>query len=146
MRSSALVISCALFAAACGGAPVPPPADSAALAQQRLDSTLAERTRDAPALLDEARSVMVQLLSKPATAVFDSLRVEQPPAHDSVWPPTAVCGRMGGKPGINGSRGMTPFIYMNRMTVFVLDGKNQAQFTELYQKNCGGEGRKLLDG
>ncbi|MEP6590418.1 MAG: hypothetical protein ABJC19_04465 [Gemmatimonadota bacterium] len=33
---------------------------------------------------------------------------------------------------------MTPFIYLNRMTVFVLDQKNQAAFTALYEKSCGG--------
>lgn len=144
MRYPALTWSCAFLAAACGGAPAPAPVDSAAVAKQRLDSTLAERTRAAPALLEEARGVMVQLLSKPATAVFDSLRVEQPLVRDGVWPPTAVCGRLGGKPGVNGSSGMTPFIYMNRMTVFVLDGKNQAQFSALYDKSCRDPGARVL--
>lgn len=144
MRHRVLVLSCAFLAAACGGSPAPAPVDSAALAQQRLDSTLAERTRAAPALLEEARGVTAQILSKPATVVFDSLRVAQPAVREGAWPPPAVCGRLGGKPGVNGSTGMTPFIYLNRMTVFVLDGKNQEQFTELYDRSCRGPGVRVL--
>ncbi|MES2304305.1 MAG: hypothetical protein V4558_02320 [Gemmatimonadota bacterium] len=144
MRNTFLVIACGFLVAACGGSPAPAPVDSAALAKQRLDSTLAERTSAAPALLAEARGVMAQLLSKPATALFDSLRVSQPAVRDGAWPPPAVCGRLGGKPGVSGSKGMTPFIYMNRMTVFVLDGKNQAQFSALYDKSCGGPGARVL--
>lgn len=143
MRTN-LVILCAFLVGACGGAPAPAPVDSAALAKQHLDSVFAERTRTAPALLEEARGVMAQILPKPATAVFDSLRVVQPEVREGAWPPPAVCGRLGGKPGVNGSSGMTPFIYLNRMTVFVLDAKNQAQFNELYGKSCGGAGGRTL--
>ncbi|MEO7353441.1 MAG: hypothetical protein ABIZ70_03735, partial [Gemmatimonadales bacterium] len=120
--------------------------DSAVLAQQRSDSVLAARTREAPALLQEARGVMVQILAKPATASFDSLRVMQPAVRDGVWPPPAVCGRLGGKPGVKGAAGMTPFVYFNKMTVFVRDQKNQVAFGELYGKTCSAAGGRVLVG
>lgn len=144
MRVNALVCACGIVVSACSGAPTPPPVDSVAQAQHGIDSVFAARTREAPALLKEARGVMVQILSKPATAIFDSLRVEQPAVRDGTWPSPAVCGRLGGKPGVNGSAGMTPFIYLNKMTVFVLDQKNHAAFAELYGKTCGGPGARVL--
>ncbi|MGH7582965.1 MAG: hypothetical protein ACREL5_07065 [Gemmatimonadales bacterium] len=140
-----VIVSLGLASAACGGRGRPPAsADTAAMAKQVADSVLAAHTQMAPALLDTARQTMVQLLKHPGTAVFDSLVVTQPAMKDGTWPAPAVCGRLGGKPGVKGARGMTPFIYLNRLTVFVLDRSNVAAFSKLGGELCDGPGVRVL--
>lgn len=143
MRRHGLVIALGLLGAACGEK-APPPPDPAVVAQQRADSVLAAHTQGAAALLDEAKGVMKQVLKDSATATFDSLVVVQPPMANGTWPAPAVCGRIGGKPGVKGTTGMTPFIYMNRMTVFVLESSNATEFAGLRAKMCDGAGTKVL--
>ncbi len=87
---------------------------------------------------------MVELLKNPAIAVFDSLTVVQPAPTNGNWPAPAVCGRLGGKPGVTGTSGMTPFIYLNRVTVFVLDRSNGAAFAKLHTEYCDGPGTGVL--
>lgn len=129
---------------ACGRKAAPPAADSAAVAGHFDDSVLAAHQREAPALLDSARQTMVELLRNPATAVFDSLAVVQPVLKNGSWPAPAVCGRLGGNPGVKGTSGMTPFIYLNRVTVFVLDQSNGEAFAKLRADDCDGPGTRVL--
>ena len=143
MRSGNLIFAVTLLLSACGHAS-PPPVDPAVAAQRRTDSVLAAHKDAAPALADEARRTMVQLLKNPASAIFDSLTVVQPALSDGTWPSPVVCARIGGKPGVKGATGMTPFIYRNPMTVFVLDHDNAKPFADLRAKYCGGPGSQIL--
>ncbi len=144
MQGGRLVMLFGLLSGACSRGAAPPAADSAAVARHLADSVLSAHQEAAPALLDTARETMVQLLEHPATAMFDSLRVVQPAMKDGVWPAPAVCGRLGGKPGVKGATGMTPFIYLNRVTVFVLDPSNGEAFGKLWADDCGGPGTRVL--
>jgi len=141
-RPRMIVISLTL-AAGCGGKATPP-ADSTAIARRVADSVLAAHTQGASALLDTARQTMAQILKRPETAKFDSLVVTQPAMKDGAWPEPAVCGRIGGKPGVSGSARMTPFIYLNRLTVFVLDQTNAEAFGQKRAEYCDGAGVKVL--
>ena len=146
MYRSRLTIALGLVSVACGrgAGNTPPSVDTAAVARHVADSVLAAHTRAAPALLDTARQTMVQLLAHPATAVFDSLIVTQPAMRDGASPAPAVCGRIGGKPGVKGVRGMRRFIYLNRLTVFVLDQSNGEAFSKLRGELCDGPGVRVL--
>ena len=138
------VILAPLIVAACGRAHTPSAADSAATAKQLDDSIIALRTQQAPAIADSARSILKVLLTHPETAVFDSVVVVQPPEQDGNWPLPYVCGRIGGKPGIGGKNVMTPFIYQNRLTVFVLDQSNGPAFAALRAKACANPASRVL--
>lgn len=84
------------------------------------------------------------LLKHPASASFDSVIVVQPSKEDGNWPTPVVCGRIGGKPGIGGTNTMTPFIYRDRLTVFVLDQSNGAAFGALRAKYCDDPAARVL--
>ena len=143
-RPSTTALVVLLLVAACGRPRVPSTADSAAVALRADDSIVALRTRQAPALADTARSTLAGLLRRPETAVFDSLVVVQPPRDGAEWPMPEVCGRINGKPGIGGRLTPTPFIYQNRINVFVLDRSNGAAFAALRAKGCANPGARVL--
>ena len=84
------------------------------------------------------------LLKHPESALFDSLVVVQPPKEDGRWPTPWVCGRVGGKPGIGGRSAMTPFIYQNRINVFVFDPANPSAFLVLRAKACDNPAGRVL--
>lgn len=139
-----LLPAAAFVFAACGGTRTPPAPDSAAVARQVADSTMAAHTGSAAGLEQEARAVMPEALTNPKTATFDSMTVTQPASTNGAWPAPVVCGRIGGRPGIKGAKGMTPFIYENRATVFVLDRSNGVAFAQLRAKLCDGSGVRIL--
>ncbi|HEY4100414.1 MAG TPA: hypothetical protein VGM20_06020 [Gemmatimonadales bacterium] len=135
-----------LLVAACGRGSSPPPStvDSAAVAHRAADSLLAAHKAGAQALATDAKATVAQLLKNPATATFDSLIVVQPAETGNSWPAPVVCGRIGGKPGIKGASTMTPFIYQNRINVFVLDPTNGEAFAALRAKLCDAPGTAPL--
>lgn len=133
-----------LLLAACGRANAPPAVDSTALARRADDSTIASRTAAAPALADSARTTLKVLLKHPESATFDSVVVVQPPKDGGKWPTPWVCGRIGGKPGIGGRSAMTPFVYQNRINVFVLDQQNGAAFAALQARGCDNPASRVL--
>lgn len=128
------------LAAACGGERAPDPAAEAAAAAARADSLAAAAVASAPAFRDSAQARLATLLDDPSTATFDSMIVVQPPAVDGRLPARAVCGRIGGRPGVGGSRTPVRFIYIGAFTVFVEEASNRAQFAELWAKSCAPEG------
>ena len=144
MRRRIAVVVAAALLTACGRTSAPSPADSTAVAQRLDDSVLALRTQQAPALADTARRTLAVLLKHPESAVFDSLVVVQPPKQDASWPAPWVCGRIGGKPGIGGRTTPTPFIYQNRVNVFVLDQGNGPAFAALRAKGCDNPAARVL--
>ncbi|HET9066201.1 MAG TPA: hypothetical protein VFN22_10325 [Gemmatimonadales bacterium] len=135
-----------MLVVACGsGSPkAPPVVDSAAMVAARADSLAQARAAEAPVLRDSAKATLAALLTTPASATFDSLLVIQPPEEDGRMPSLVVCGRIGGKPGIGGSRTRTRFIYQNRFTVFVEDATNQRQFIALWARTCGVPGGTVV--
>ena len=133
-----------MLLAACSRPGAPSAADSTAAAAHRDDSIIARRTQEAPAFADTARSTLAVLLKDPKSAVFDSLVVVQPPKEGDDWPAPVVCGRIGGKPGIGGRSTPTPFVYENRITVFVLDQNNGPAFAALRAKECDNTGARVL--
>jgi hypothetical protein len=146
MHRHMVAIVTALLCAACSRTHAPSPADSAAIAKRFDDSIIARRTSDAPLFADSARHVMVTLLKHPATAVFDSLVVVQPAKVDGVWPAPVVCARLSGRPGINGGHTPVPFIYQNRLDVFVLQQDNGSAFAALRARTCGNPSARVLLG
>lgn len=145
MRRHIAALIVPFLVAGCGGSKAPlPPVDAAATTKQADDSILAQRTQQAPALADTARQTLAMLLKHPESAMFDSLVVVQPPKDGSTWPSPWVCGRVGGKPGIGGQTTMTPFVYQNRINVFVLDRSNGAAFSALRAKSCDNPGARVL--
>jgi len=134
----------ALLALACGRSTGPPPADSVAAAKHADDSLIALRTQQAPSIADSARTTLAVLLRHPESAVFDSLVVVQPPKAGGEWPAPWVCGRIGGKPGIGGRNAMTPFVYQNRINVFLLDASNGPAFGALRARGCGNPAARVL--
>lgn len=141
-----LVSYCALLVVACGSPAEDPrvPADSAERAEAPGLAATQALLADAEALRDSAKAVLATLLDDPASARFDSLAVIRPPVEDERPRPLAVCGRIGGSPGIAGSRGMTRFVYQNRWTVFVEERANREQFAALWAKSCAGERTVVL--
>jgi hypothetical protein len=136
-----------LLLAACGGEPAPDPAAEAAAAAARVDSIAAAAMASAPAFRDSAQARLATLLDDPASATFDSVVVVQPPEVDGRLPARAVCGRIGGRPGVGGSRTPVRFIYIGAFTVFVEDATNRAKFAELWATSCAPEGGvRQLDG
>ena len=133
-----------LFLGACGHASAPSAADSTAAAAHVDDSIITLRTQLAAALADTARSTLAVLLKHPESAVFDSLVVVQPPKAVGSWPAPVVCGRIGGKPGIGGRSTLTPFVYQNRINVFVLDQNNGSAFAALRAKGCDNPAARVL--
>lgn len=94
----------------------------------------------APAFRDSALVRFATLLDDPTTATFDSVVVVQPPPENGRLPARAVCGRIGGRPGIGGSRTPVRFIYIGAFTVFVEEAANRAKFAELWAKSCAPAG------
>jgi hypothetical protein len=144
MRRWDFVVSTSLLLAACSHTSAPPPADSTATAAHLDDSIVALRTQQAPAFADTARNTLKVLLKHPESAVFDSLIVVQPPKEGGSWPTPWVCGRIGGKPGIGGRSTLTPFVYQNRINVFLLDQSNGAAFAVLRAKGCDNPAARVL--
>jgi hypothetical protein len=117
------------------------------VAAARSDSLAAAARAAAPALVDSAKATLATLLDYPGSAVFDSVRVIQPPEVDGRLPTMAVCGRMGGRPGVGGSRTPVRFVYQNRWTVFVEEAANRERFAELWARSCGVDGgTEVLEG
>lgn len=133
-----------LLLVACSRPGAPPAADSTAVVAHQDDSIIALRTQQAPAIADTARSTLAVLLKHPESAVFDSMVVVQPPKEGDNWPAPVACGRIGGKPGIGGRSTLTPFVYQNRINVFVLDQSNGPAFAALRAKECGNTGARVL--
>jgi hypothetical protein len=125
---------------ACGGEAAPDPAAEAAAAAARADSIAAAAMASAPAFRDSAQARLATLLDDPATATFDSVIVVQPPEVEGRLPARAVCGRIGGRPGVGGSRTSVRFIYQGAFTVFVEDDANRAKFAELWASTCAVDG------
>lgn len=144
MRRRITAIVTLLLLAACSRMSAPSATESTAAATHLDDSIIALRTRLAPALADTARSTLAVLLKHPESAVFDSLVVVQPPMEGGSWPAPVVCGRIGGKPGIGGRSTLTPFIYQNRINVFVLDQSNGAAFAALRATGCDNPAARVL--
>jgi len=144
MRRRVAVVAMLLLFAACSHPSAPSPADSTAAAMRLDDSIIALRTKQAPAFADTARRTVAVLLKHPESATFDSLVVVQPPKQDGRWPEPWLCGRIGGKPGIGGRNTRTPFIFQNRINVFVLDVSNGAAFAALRAKVCDNPGARVL--
>ncbi len=140
--SAAFVAS--LVLAGCSAPSPRAPIDSAAIAKHADDSIIARRIQTAPALVDSARRTMATLLKHPETALFDSLAVMQLPRENGAWSMPFVCGRIGGRPGIGGRSTLTPFIYRDRYTVFVLDKDNAAAFAALRAKDCNNPAARPL--
>ncbi len=144
MRSPLMVAAGALMLSACGRAQSPSPPDTAAIAHQIDDSVAAARRALAPLLADSARHTVATLLAHPETATFDSLMVVQPPKAHGAWPALVVCGRMRGKPGIDGRRTATPFIYENRLDVFLQQANNAAAFADLRARSCDNPAARVV--
>jgi len=144
MNKRNAVFGLCLVVAACGRSGAAPAADTLAVAKQRDDSVIALRTQQAPALADTARVTLASLLKQPESALFDSIVVVQPPKENGSWSAPWVCGRIGGKPGIGGRSTMTPFVYQNRINVFVLDKDNAAAFAALRAKGCENPGARVV--
>jgi len=138
-----VLVSWMALAVACGGEDTPDPAAEAAAAAARADSIAAAAVASAPAFRDSAQARLATLLDDPATATFDSVIVVQPPAVDGRLPARAVCGRIGGRPGVGGSRTPVRFIYQGAFTVFVEDESNREKFAELWAGTCAVPGGTL---
>lgn len=132
----------AVWLAACSSPERGARSDSAAAAA-RSDSVQQAAKRHAVELRDGATETLAQLLRNPTTAVFDSLRVVQPPEQDGRLPAMAVCGRIAGRPGIGGSARPTAFIYQARQTVFVDDAAGHASFLALWNRTCANPGSRV---
>lgn len=125
-----------LMIAACSGYSSDRNADSAAVAAANADSIARPAAIDAATLRDSAQVTLATLLDDPASATFDSVVVIQPAPVDGRSPAPAVCGRIGGKPGIGGRSTPTRFVYLGRWTVFVEEAGNQAEFAAVWAKMC----------
>ncbi len=148
MRGFAWVALVALVAlVACGGEAAPDPEAEAAAAAARADSIAAAAVASAPAFRDSAQARLATLLDDPASATFDSVIVMQPPEADGRLPARAVCGRIGGRPGVGGSSTPVRFIYIGAFTVFVEEDANREKFAELWATSCAPAGGvRQLDG
>jgi hypothetical protein len=93
-------------------------------------------TASAIALRDSATATLATLLDTPATATFDSVVVMQPPRDGARTPPMAVCGRIGGAPGIKGSASPARFVYQSKWALYVEDAENREQFAQVWANLC----------
>ena len=137
-----LLLAGLLVLAACGGEEQVE-ATSVDLTLQ-ADSVARSRLADAGVLVDSAKATLATLLDDPASATFDSVVVIQPPAADGRLPALAACGRIGGRPGVGGSRSPVRFIYQGKWTVFVEESRNAEQFAELWAKLCADPGGEVV--
>ena len=101
-------------------------------------------TAGARTLRDSAQATLAKLLSRPETVRYDSVIVVQPPREDGRTPAMAVCGRIGGSPGINGATRPLRFIYQSRWTVFVEEEGNLDKFNELWNGSCAAPGAVVV--
>jgi|CXWL01.1.fsa_nt_gi hypothetical protein len=118
--------------------------DSVAVAAARADSLAKAAVVEGTALRDSAQATLATLLKNPATAVFDSVVVMQPPAVGDRLPPMVVCGRISGKPGIGGRAMPTRFVYQTKFALFVEDSANRQAFAELVGRTCGATGAHVV--
>lgn len=145
-RLSALPVVIILSLAACsGGSSEGDSVDSTAQAVAPNADSLAQLAQaEAEAMLDSAKVTMASVLTNPASATFDSLVVVQPPSIEGRVPGMAVCGRIGGRPGIGGSRTPSRFIYRGKFTVFVEEAANREKFAELWDGACAADGGTVV--
>ncbi len=118
--------------------------DSAAVAAARADSLAKAAVVEGGALRDSAQATLATLLKNPASAVFDSVVVMQPPAVGDRLPPMVVCGRINGKPGIGGRQAPTRFVYQTKFALFVEESANRQAFEELVGRTCGATGARVI--
>ena len=139
LRSAAvmLVVGCASPKASDG-------VDSAAVAAARADSLARAAVVEATVLRDSAQATLATLLKNPATAVFDSVVVMQPPAVGDRLPPMVVCGRIHGKPGIGGGSTPTRFVYQTKFALFVEEAANRQAFADLVKRTCAATGARVV--
>ena len=138
-RSAAmlLIVGCASPKAEAG-------VDSAAVAAARADSLAKATLIEATTLRDSAEATLATLLKNPATAVFDSVVVMQPPALGERLPPMVVCGQISGKPGIGGRSTPTRFVYQTKFALFVEEAANRQAFADLVGRTCGATGARAV--
>ncbi|MBK7596823.1 MAG: hypothetical protein IPJ11_16750 [Gemmatimonadetes bacterium] len=96
---------------------------------------------EAAALRDSAQATLATLLKNPATAVFDSVVVMQPPAVGDRLPPMVVCGQINGKPGIGGVHA-DPLRLSDQVALFVEEAANRQAFADLVGRTCGATGAR----
>jgi hypothetical protein len=118
--------------------------DSVAAAAARADSLAKAAVVEATALRDSAQATIATLLKNPATAVFDSVVVMQPPAVGDRLPPMVVCGQISGKPGIGGRSTPTRFVYQTKFALFVEEAANRQAFADLVGRTCGATGARSV--
>ncbi len=136
-----------LMTTACSNAARDNGADSAAIAPANADSIARSAATDAARLRDSAQATLATLLDNSVSATFDSVVVIQPAPDGGRSPAPAVCGRIGGKPGIGGRSTPTRFVYQGRWTVFVEEAGNQAEFAAVWAKMCDrAAGTVILEG
>jgi hypothetical protein len=133
-----------LLLLACAAPEADPAADSAAMATARDDSIVAAAVAEAPTVRDTAKATLATLLDDASSATFDSVVVIQPPVIGDRVPGLAVCGRIGGRPGIGGSSVPVRFVYQGRFTVFVEEAENREQFADLWARLCAAPGATVV--
>lgn len=133
-----------LLVVGCGSPKADAVVDSAAVVAARADSLAKAAVVEGTALRDSAQATLATLLKNPATAVFDSVVVMQPPAVGDRLPPMVVCGRINGKPGIGGRQTPTRFVYQTKFALFVEETANRQAFADLVGRTCGATGARVV--
>ena len=133
-----------LLVVGCGSPKAGAVVDSSAVAAARADSLAKAAVVEATALRDSAQATLATLLKKPATAVFDSVVVMQPPAVGDRLPPMVVCGRISGTPGLGGRTTPTRFVYQTKFALFVEETANRQAFADLVGRTCGATGARVI--
>lgn len=127
-----------IFLVACGGGAPETAPDSTVATVAAPDTALAATLRDS------AKATLATLLDDPVSATFDSVVVIQPPPDGARLPAMAVCGRIGGRPGIGGRTAPVRFVYQSKWTVFVEAAANQTAFGELWARSCAAVGGTVV--
>ena len=140
MRPAAVTML-AFMLAGCGEA-----SDSPARPDTAPAAVAAPDTASAVALRDSATATLSTLLDNPATATFDSVIVVQPPREGERVPAMAVCGRIGGKPGIKGSTGPVRFVFQSKWALYVEEPDNREQFAQVWANLCAVAGGTVVVG
>jgi hypothetical protein len=138
--SLATILLGALFLSVACASPEPGPGkDGVEIVVVNVDSLARAAVEAALELRDSAKTTLATLLDNPASAVFGSLVVIQPPEVEGRLPSPAVCGWINGTPGIGGRSTPTRFVYQSKWTVFVEEEANRDKFLELWADACTGE-------
>ena len=133
-----------LLIAGCASPKADDGVDSTAVAEAHAESVAKAAVVEAAALRESAQATLATLLQNPATAVFDSVVVMQPPAVGDRLPPMVVCGRINGKPGIGGRQTPTRFVYQTKFALFVEETANRQAFADLVGRTCGATGARVV--